>query len=121
VTPARFSLVWDRRGPQNDVKELLTPDERKEVDERWETMPPSCAWVDAFHSLWRTTAPSAHSARFLGTFYASAESMQARDYDDEEHRCTGCSGADLNYIGTLGLRDHFRCRDCGLNQSRGKS
>lgn len=31
--------------------------------------------------------------------------------------CRVCNGP-LVFLGTLGVRDHFRCRDCGLDCSR---
>lgn len=34
--------------------------------------------------------------------------------------CEYCASPNLVFLGTLGFRDHYRCRDCGMmNQSEG--
>lgn len=38
------------------------------------------------------------------------------DIADEQPGCAVCDG-DLVPLGTLGCRQHFRCRHCGLDQS----
>lgn len=39
------------------------------------------------------------------------------DIEDEDNECFLCSGS-LVVLGTLGNRLHFRCRNCGMEQSR---
>lgn len=37
--------------------------------------------------------------------------------EDERPACSACGG-ELQYLGTLRTLDHFRCRACGIDQSR---
>ena len=46
------------------------------------------------------------------------------DYDDErdligayEPSCPACGARVPTFLGTLGRREHYRCRDCGLTYS----
>lgn len=32
--------------------------------------------------------------------------------------CPSCDASESVYLGTLGLRDHFSCRDCGMQYSQ---
>jgi hypothetical protein len=39
------------------------------------------------------------------------------EVEDADNECVLCSGS-LVVLGTLGNRLHFRCRNCGIEQSR---
>ncbi len=114
MTGARLAEVWLIPGDKR--RRALTDAEQLEVMREWDSLDGGSCWEDAFHSLWRKMDPAAHAVRFVGTFYATAESM--RDEDVDESACGRCGGVDLTMLGQLGTRRHFRCRDCGGEQSR---
>lgn len=63
-----------------------------------------------------------HSVRdAMVVFLRRAAEIRAREANDELPcdgiSCTCCNGP-LVPLGTLGVRAHYRCRDCGLDQSR---
>jgi hypothetical protein len=122
IPATRFSELWENhRGLESkqartfDLRDQMSRDERIAVDMCWSTMSGETSWIDAFHALWRQTAPSEHARRFAGTFYATPETMHADDPNELE--CT-CGSVDFKLLGVLGARHHFRCRDCGRNVSR---
>lgn len=82
ITSERFEALWAARKAQNEV--IPSPDEDREIRAHWATLGGHTTWSQAFHDLWRTLYPASHAARFGGTFYASAESMQAEDLDEGE-------------------------------------
>lgn len=110
----RFGDAWKKRRPGCSVKDELKKWEADEVNAFWATMPGDSTWEDAFHALWRIADSVGHAELFKGTFYATAETMHA---EDERQECASCGSADLTLLGKLGARAHFRCRDCGQDQS----
>lgn len=58
LTPERAKEIWLARKPyQADIRELLTVEERRSVDELWATMPNWTRWIDAFFAILNNRVP----------------------------------------------------------------
>lgn len=86
------------QGDTDFIRISLTPNETRQLAEELQS------WVQYFDLFY----PKA----------SEAEIETQRDYDVEYHECSVCGGQ-LMLLGTLGKLTHSKCRNCGMEFSKG--
>ena len=82
-------------------------------------LPQKTSYGDRFNWNFDPRAPTERAiARARCADMLNARASEAAD-DEEPWSCDACGG-ELISLGTLGNREHFRCRRCGSEQSIGK-